>query len=119
MSAVRTWRAGHGNADEDNDNIGIHSAYHIKSTWIFLVGLLCQINEQIWLDFPCCSFPLSDREIGYGWFRAQRRYSCDVPLSMLRGYIQSGEECHINLHHGYLPCLFGPDLVRWASDERQ
>ena len=41
------------------------------------------------------------------------------PLSVLRGYIQSGEECHINLQHGYLPCLFGLGLGCWASDERQ
>ena len=56
---------------------------------------------------------------GMDGFRTQRRSSCDVPLSVLRGYIQSEEECHINLQHGYLPCLFGPGLGCWASDERQ
>ena len=72
------------------------------------------------LTFPAVhSFPLSDREGGYGWFHAQRRSSCDLPLSVLRGYIQSGEECHINLQHGDLLCLFGPGLGCWASDERQ
>ena len=33
--------------------------------------------------------------------------------------INFGEECHINLQHGDLPCLFGPGLECWASDERQ
>ena len=40
-------------------------------------------------------------------------------LSVLRGYIKSGEECRINLQHEDLPCLFGPGLGCWASDERQ
>ena len=80
------------------------------SWWV----LCARIMSRSYLTFPAvvslCRM---------GGFRAQIRSVCDVPLSVLRGYIQSGEECHINLHHGYLPCLFGPDIVRWASDERQ
>ena len=67
----------------------------------------------------CCSFPLSDREGCVDGLRAQRRSSCDVPLSVLRDYIQPGEECHITLQHGDLPSLFGPGLGCWASGERQ
>ena len=39
-----------------------------------------------------------------------------VSLSLLRGYIHSGEECHIILQHGDLPCLFGTGLGRLKRD---
>ena len=85
------------------------------SLWVFCA----RIMSRSALTFPAVvSLCRIEREDVDG-FRAQRRSSCDVPLSVLRGYIQSGEECHINLQHGYLPCLFGPDLRCWASDERQ
>ena len=43
MSAVRTWRAGHGTADEDTDNIGIHSAY--QSGRIAMIQGIKQVNH--------------------------------------------------------------------------
>ena len=43
MSAVRNWRAGHGTADEDTDNIGIHSAY--QACRIAMLQGMKQVNH--------------------------------------------------------------------------
>ena len=64
------------------------------SWWVFCA----RIMSRSYLIFPAvvslCRM---------GGFRAQRRSSCDVPLSVLRGYIQSGEECHINFNMEICP----------------
>ena len=63
MSAVRTWRAGHGTADEDNDNIGIHSVY--QAGRIAMLQGIKQVN-----NYPGVSLFMVTWQHGVAWFCA-------------------------------------------------
>ena len=67
------------------------------SWWVFCARIMNRSD---------LTFPAVISLCRMGGFRAQRRSSCDVPLSVLRGYMQSGEECHINVNMEICPvCL--------------